>query len=101
MDPLKGSTRPAVIVEFAVVVVFDDRGTVQRGERQQLLSPVDGHQPAGGVLVGRGDENQSRPIAPAPERKPAAIKPHTTHHGPPSLKRRAPAPIPRPFLPTN
>src|SRR5258705_11357151 len=66
-------------MEFAVVVVFDDRRAHSVCESQQFLSSANRHQPTGWVLMGWSDKNESRTIAPPLERQPAAVKSNTAN----------------------
>jgi hypothetical protein len=88
-------------VEFAVVVVLDDRRTNYSCESQQLLSSINGHQQTGGVLMGRGDENKPRLITAALEREATVVEPDTTNDGSGGFKSRVRSSIAGTFEPRD
>ena len=59
-EPLQGGHRACLVMEFAVIIVFDDAGARGFGKPQKFEAAADRHQPPGRVLVRRGDEDQAR-----------------------------------------
>ena len=55
---MQGSHRARLVMEFAIIIVFDDAGARGFGKPQEFEAAADRHQPPGRVLVRRRDEDQ-------------------------------------------